>query len=134
MRCARLWPSPHQLAALSAEAVAQRASMPLLNLTGMTSPAALGAVIARLAMLATNDTGPSHLAYALGTPVITIWGGGDLERYRPPEKHNIRVLASPAPCRPCWSERCPNGYLCLNLVTVEQVIEAAESVICPGLS
>jgi ADP-heptose:LPS heptosyltransferase len=43
-----------------------------LDLTGRTSLPVLAAVLARLSVLVTNDSGPAHIAYAVGTPTITI--------------------------------------------------------------
>ena len=54
------------------------------NLAGRTSLAALGGVIAQLALLIANDTGPAHVGYALGTPTVTIYRTGGSERYGPP--------------------------------------------------
>src|SRR5207248_457595 len=59
------------------EDVAELVGEPCRNLVGRTSLVGLGAVIARLAMLVTNDTGPAHIAYALETPTVTIFGAGN---------------------------------------------------------
>ncbi|HZD11319.1 MAG TPA: glycosyltransferase family 9 protein [Candidatus Binatia bacterium] len=55
-----------------------------LNLGGQTGLGSVGAVIARLALLVTNDSGPAHIAYALRTPTVTVAHGCDQERYGPP--------------------------------------------------
>jgi ADP-heptose:LPS heptosyltransferase len=102
---------------------------PCLNLMGKTSLAILGAVIARLSVLVTNDTGPAHIAYALGTPTVTIFGASNPQRYGPLQDGPFRVLANPVPCRPCGLAYCPIGYTCLERVTVPQVIEASEQII-----
>ncbi|RPI55292.1 MAG: hypothetical protein EHM56_05410 [Chloroflexi bacterium] len=67
-----------------AEAVAGAAGAPCLTLAGRTPLAVLGAVIARLAVLICNDSGPAHVAYALGTPAVVVSDGSSLERYGPP--------------------------------------------------
>lgn len=101
-----------------------------LNLIGKTSLPVSGAVIARLAVLVTNDTGPAHIAYALRTPTVTIFGGGaSLEAYRPPEQGPFRALAYEAQCRPCDYSVCPIGNFCLQQVTVEQVLAAVQEII-----
>ncbi len=112
----------------AAEAVARGVGAPCLNLVGRTSLAVLGAVIARLAVLVTNDTGPAHVAYALGTSTITVFGGGDPSRYGPLSDGPYRVLAHEVPCRPCNYATCPIGYTCLKGVTVPLVLDAAASV------
>ena len=99
-----------------------------LNLAGKTSLATLGAVIARLSVLVTNDTGPAHIAYALGTPTVAIFGASTPERYGPPCSGPFRALAFPVVCRPCGYAECPIGYTCLEGVTVSQVVRAAEEI------
>ncbi len=100
-----------------------------LNIMGKTSLGTLGAVIERLSVLVTNDTGPAHIAYALDTPTVTIFGASDPNRYGPLQDGPFRVLATPAHCRPCGLARCPVGNACLEGVAVSQVIEAAEKII-----
>jgi ADP-heptose:LPS heptosyltransferase len=109
----------------AAERVARSLSGPCLNLAGRTPLGVLGAVIARLDILLTNDTGPAHIAYALKTPVVTIFGAGDPARYGPPSGIPARALVHPVDCRPCGFAECPIGYPCLEHITVEQVTAAA---------
>ncbi len=87
-----------------------------------------GAVITRLSVLVTNDTGPAHIAYTLGTPTVTIFGGGSPERNGPPKSKLHQVLAFEVPCRPCDYAACPIEYRCLAGVTVQQTIDAASAV------
>ena len=111
------------------EVVAQEVGESCLNLAGKTSLVALGAVIARLAVLVTNDTGPAHIAYALGTPTVTVFGSASTEMYAPLKDGPFRILVHEVPCRPCGFAVCPVGYRCLAGVTVEQAVKAAEEVI-----
>ncbi len=110
------------------EKLAQELPGSYRNLAGKTSLAELGAVISRLAVLVTNDTGPAHIAYALKTPVVTIFGSGDPQTYAPLSPGPFRPLVYKVPCRPCGYTECPIGYQCLEGVTVQQVVEAAEEV------
>ncbi len=103
-----------------------------LDLTGRTSLPVLGAVIDRLAVLITNDTGPAHIAYALGTPTVTIFGGGDPARYGPLIPGPFRVLAEPCQCRGLNRGDCPHGAPCLDAITVNAVLSASEGVIRLG--
>ncbi len=111
------------------DALAQRVGKPCLNLVGKTSLTTLGAVIAQLSVLVTNDTGPAHMAYALRTPTVTVFGASSPERYGPLQDGPYRVLAYPVACRPCNYVACPIGYVCLQGVTVSQVVEAAADII-----
>ena len=108
--------------------VAQEIGQECLNLAGKTSLPVLGGVIARLSVLVTNDSGPAHIAYALGTPTATIFGGGNPETNGPPGNARHQVLAYEVPCRPCGLATCPIGYRCLEGVTVQQAVEAAMAV------
>lgn len=110
------------------ETLARRMDGPYLNLAGKTSLMQLGGVIARLSVLVTNDSGPAHIAYALGTPTVTIFGSVNPERYAPLVPGPYRTLVYDVPCRPCGYTICPIGYRCLEGVTVQQAINAAEEV------
>jgi ADP-heptose:LPS heptosyltransferase len=111
------------------EYVAELVGVPYRNLIGKTSLVELAAVIARLAILVTNDTGPAHIAYALGTPTVTVFGGGSPATNGPLQCGPFRVIAYEVPCRPCGYTFCPIGNRCLEGVTVQQVVEAAQKVI-----
>lgn len=103
-----------------------------LNLADKTTLPVLGAIIARLAVFITNDTGPAHIAYALGVPTVTIAGGGNPDAYRPLVAGPFRFLAHDVPCRPCGYATCPIGAPCLEGVTVQHVLEAAREVMNGG--
>lgn len=104
---------------------------PCLDLTGRTSPATLGGVVLRLSLLLTNDSGPAHIAYALGCPTVTIFGETDPERWGPPAAGPFRVVRRVLPCSPCSEDSCRSGYACLRSVPVDQVVDAADRVMAP---
>jgi ADP-heptose:LPS heptosyltransferase len=99
-----------------------------VSLAGKTSLPVLGAVIARLALLLTNDSGPAHIAYALGAPSVTVFGSADPLRYGPPAGGPHRVVIYPVDCRPCGLTTCPIGLICLERVEVEEVVAAGREV------
>ncbi|HEX2911260.1 MAG TPA: glycosyltransferase family 9 protein [Chloroflexia bacterium] len=101
---------------------------PVLNLAGKTSLVSLGAVLTHLAVLVTNDTGPAHIAYALNTPVVTIFGAGDPALNGPITPGPHRIMLHPVACRPCNLGTCPIGYQCLEGVTVTEVVKAASEL------
>ena len=111
-----------------------------LNLVGCTSLPALGAVIERLDVLVTNDSGPLHVASALGTPTVTIFGSTDPARWAALKRDRHRALVHPISCRPCDHVECPIGYICLQAVRVEEVVDAAyglaqkEKPCCPSIT
>ncbi len=103
-----------------------------VDVTGRTAVAVLGAVIERLSVLVTNDSAPAHLAYALGTPSVTVFGGTEPWRWGPPRSPAHAVLAHPVPCRPCSGDHCPIGFRCLEAISPGQVAAAAMRCIEEG--
>jgi len=77
-----------------------------------------------------NDSGPMHLAAAVGTPTIAVWGSSDSRRWRP-WKVEHRVVQNPFECNPCPGYRClvADSPLCIESVTVEQVSAAAKELL-----
>ena len=78
--------------------VAQRVASAMRHrpflLAGKTSLGALGALMARMALVVTNDTGPSHLAAAVGVPSVILFGPTDPARWAPPDRRTHRALWS----------------------------------------
>ncbi len=106
------------------------AGVPCRDLSGRTSLPTLGAVIARLALLITNDSGPAHIAYALGAPSVTIFGGANPEAYGPPQSGQHCIAIHEIACRPAGAQTCstcPLDYACLDGVSVSQVASLAEA-------
>ena len=68
---------------------------PVRNLAGLASIPAMGAVISRLSLLLTNDSGPAHIAYALTIPSVTLFGKTDPREWGPPDCAHHRVLRGP---------------------------------------
>lgn len=112
-----------------ADAVASGLYGPCLNLGGRTTLPVLGGVIARLALLISNDSGPAHIAYALGTPAVTIFGGTDPAVWGPLRSRRQRVLSHPVPCWPCNAAECSAGFECLLATDVDQVVVAAQAAL-----
>ena len=81
--------------------------------------------------LLTNDTGPTHVAAALGTPVVVPFGSTSPELTGPglPGDPRHRLLKSDAPCSPCYLRECPIDFRCMNGISVERVTEAVLNVL-----
>ena len=107
------------------QAVAGGIGAAALNLAGKTSLGGLAAVISRLDLFIGNDTGPSHLAHALRTPSITLFGPVDVHRWAPLDRARHVVLREPVPCSPCGHTECPIDHRCLRWITPERVLQAA---------
>ena len=97
----------------------------ILNLAGKTSLLELCTLIRCCAVLLTNDTGPMHLAGALGTPVVAVFGSTSPELTGPLGDRDI-VVRQPVECSPCFLRECPIDFRCMERVTVEQVAEAVQ--------
>lgn len=88
------------------------------NLGGQTGLGSLGAVVERLALLLTNDSGPAHIGYALGTPAVTVAHGGQRERYGPPHEGPFTLVYPGPPGRHALQKLPPEPVLAaaLNLL------------------
>lgn len=100
------------------------------NTAGKTSLRELMALLKLCRGLLTNDTGPMHVAAALGTPVVVPFGSTSPELTGPglPGDARHRLLKSDAPCSPCFLRECPIDFRCMNGITVERVTAAVLDV------
>jgi ADP-heptose:LPS heptosyltransferase len=94
----------------------------------------VAAVLARADLMITGDTGPMHLAAAVGTPIVAVFGPSDPRRYAPRGPRD-RIVRVDLPCAPCNRIRRPPARCtgvtpdCLTLVAADRVIEAATAVL-----
>jgi heptosyltransferase I len=110
-----------------AREIAAQAEGPLLNLAGRTSLAELAALLGKARCAVTTDTGPMHLAAALGTPVAALFGPTAPWRTGPfGEGHEVVRLA--LPCSPCFRRQCPEPR-CLMDLPVASAQEAVEKIL-----
>ena len=98
-------------------------------LLGLTIPE-LAELIRGAHLYIGNDSGPMHLATAVGTPVVGVWGSSDSRRWRP-WSNTHRVVQNPFECNPCPGYRClvADSPLCIESVTVEQVNAAVNDLL-----
>lgn len=113
----------------AAEQVMSELGTRCIDLVGKTSLGALGSLFRRSELVLTNDTGPAHLAKAVGGRTVIIVGSVPWQRYHSPSSERHRLAWVDVPCRPCGLHQCPIGYLCLTGVTVEHVIAQAEELL-----
>ena len=101
------------------------------NVAGKTSLRELMALLKLCRVLLTNDSGPMHVAAALGTPVVVPFGSTSPELTGPglPGDPRHRLLQSDAPCSPCFLRECPIDFRCMNGIGVKQVVEAVLQVV-----
>ncbi len=97
-----------------------------LDLVGRTDLMQLGAVLKRCALLVSGDTGPMHMATAVGTPVIALFGAIDPERTGPVGEGHMIIRHGEIPCVPCVAKECANPRVlaCMEEITVGEVYGA----------
>jgi ADP-heptose:LPS heptosyltransferase len=77
----------------------------------------------------TNNTGPMHMAAALGTPVVALFALTNPPEQWGPWRVPHRMLWHEVPCRLCYSRVCPTTHDCLRQVEPRQVVEAAADLL-----
>ena len=100
----------------------------IIDVTGLTPLGLLPALLQSASVLLTNDSGPMHVAAAVGTPVVALFGPTSPVRTGPYGAQH-RVLTHQLPCSPCFSRRCTNAIEreCLTGITPAQAVEAVLS-------
>jgi len=115
------------------EFIADSANVPCHNLAGQLSLLESAAMIRRMNLYITIDSGPAHMAAALGTPLITLWGPGIFTATAPISgKSPVKIIRSPPPCAPCYGtpllKSCRDN-VCMKQIAVEDVKNAAEELL-----
>ncbi len=106
-----------------------------LNLSGKTDISELASVLKRADVFISNDSGPVHIACALGTPVVAIFGRSDAglsPRRWGPTGHRSAVLHKKAGCEICLAHNCKAGFKCLDAITVDEVVRTAQEMLKNG--
>lgn len=101
------------------------------NACGAFTPVQTGAFFKKCALVITNDTGPLHLAYAVGTPSVSLFSNRDYaHRWFPPEDGVNKIFrATGIDCALCFLEQCPNDNKCLRAINANEVITAAGQIL-----
>jgi len=100
----------------------------VLDATGRTSLKQLAAVLHNAAFLLTNDSGPMHLAAAVGTPVVALFGPTDPARIGPYGAGH-QIVQAKVECAPCSKRDCPEKQPCITMLGVEPVRQACQRVL-----
>ena len=130
-RCADLLHDPYSLDVvflggesdrqLAAEAIKETKTV-VTNLVGRTSLREAIGIIERAKLAIGPDTGLMHIAAAVGTPVISLWGATRPQRTGPYGYSDL-VIQGRAPCVPCNRKRCPIGRICMQSITTAEISE-----------
>lgn len=110
-------------------AVSELMRYPAWNVAGQTSLGSLAALIADMDLFISNDTGPAHLANALGTPSVTLFGPADPRRWAPLDLMHHPILRHAVPCSPCSFWECPIDHRCLRGIAPQAVMELAATLL-----
>jgi heptosyltransferase-2 len=104
--------------------IAARLSLRSVVLSGATTVRELMAAVKRCGLFLTNDTGPMHIASAMGVPMVAVFGPTDW-RTTSPYGSAHALVRTPVECAPCMLRECPIDHRCMTGVSVDQVYEAA---------
>ncbi len=94
-----------------------------MSLAGGTDLPQLAAALASCRLLVTNDTGPMHVAAAVGTPVVAVYGPTDPVT-TPPYGEGHAIVRHPVECSPCLLRTCPIDHRCMAGIGVEEVFRS----------
>jgi len=110
-------------------AIERNAGIPLINMVGQTSLLEMAGIIEQAVLLIAGDTGPLHMAAALGTPTIGIFGPTDPAVYAPRGERNI-ALPSQLHCTHCHKMQCPKGEaICMKDITPAMVVQKVYDIV-----
>jgi heptosyltransferase II len=110
------------------EDVARRMRARPIVLTGETELGETAAVLSVADLLVSNDTGPAHVAAAVGCPVVVIFGPTNPLTTRP-FAPLAAVVREPPDCAPCMLRDCPIDHRCMTAISVEAVFERASRIL-----
>ncbi|MDO8535494.1 MAG: lipopolysaccharide heptosyltransferase II [Candidatus Omnitrophota bacterium] len=103
------------------------ASKPLVA-AGKTDVMELACLIKRCKVYITPDSAPMHIASALSTPFIALFGPTDPARHVAPSK-NYLIIKKEMKCSPCYKPNCSKGFKCMNGIEVEEVFSAVKNIL-----
>jgi ADP-heptose:LPS heptosyltransferase len=103
------------------------------DVAGHTSVLELAALIAEVDGFVSVDSGPGHLAAAVGTPLVVLWGPAKLHQVQPiPNGGTVTILKSSVPCAPCYDTpamKACRDNICMKRILPEEVFAALEKVL-----
>lgn len=109
------------------EKIVSGISRPVINLAGRTSLKELAAVVQKSHLFIGGDTGPLHIAAAVGTPTISLFGPTDPRIYAPLGKKHMAIVTDVV-CRNCHKRTCKN-FICMDRIRPEEVCVAAQKML-----
>lgn len=116
-----------------AREIVERSRVKPLSLAGSTSLLELGAILRRCNAVVSGDTGPMHLAAAVNTPVVALFGAADPLRTGPVGGPHRIIQALGVDCVPCRSRTCGRAapLECMDRITADQVLKVIGELLPP---
>ncbi|MEK7823533.1 MAG: lipopolysaccharide heptosyltransferase II [Candidatus Eisenbacteria bacterium] len=108
-------------------AVARAAGPGAVSVAGETDLPTLAALVQRATLAVCNDSGLAHLAGAVGTPTVTLYGSTS-SAWSAALGPRVRIVQRPPVCSPCFRRTCRIGYRCLTALSVAEVGRACREV------
>ncbi|WP_051412094.1 lipopolysaccharide heptosyltransferase II [Halonatronum saccharophilum] len=99
-----------------------------VNLAGQTTLKELAGIYKESDFFIGGDTGPMHLAVAVDTPVIALFGPTDPKTHGP-YGHKHTVIQKEMDCLGCWKRKCKKGKTCMSAISVEDVLVCVNKLI-----
>lgn len=113
---------------VTADAIAEKADG-IINLSGRTTLSELIEIIGFCNLFLTNDSGPMHIAAALGVPIVAIFGPTNKDATAP-SGGNYRIVSTGESCSPCMKRECPlKHHNCMVNITSTMVIESMNAAL-----
>ena len=104
-------------------------ALPAINFIGRTTILQLGALLEKCAVCLTCDSGPMHIAAAVGTPTIALFGPTAPVRHKPYGSGHT-VVEKPVECRPCYKQTChrqDTPHLCMTEIDPAEIVKVLET-------
>ena len=116
------------------EEVARLAKTRMLNRAGKSNLREMMGILKVSETLLTNDSGPMHVAAALGTPVVVPFGSTSATLTGPglPGSRGNELLSANVPCSPCFLRECPIDFRCMTGIATETVLTGVLAVLTRG--
>lgn len=107
--------------------ICQGLSPRVVNLAGLTSLRELAALVSLCDVLLTNDSGPMHIAAALGTAIVALFGSTSQVITGPYRAG--KVIQKPVECSPCYQRTCPIDFRCMKKIEADEVYNELVTVL-----
>jgi len=108
--------------------IVKSSTLPPIDLTGKTTLKKLAHIMKNACAVVAGDTGPMHLAAALNTPVVALFGPTCPRRNGPYGSGHL-VLTTTQSCQGCWKRKCPEGKDCMADISIDEVFKAVNKVV-----